>query len=498
LTAQARRADTITIGVTDLPNTLDSGEAYDFHVWEVLSHLYTGLTRQIPGTIEYELALASAVRVSEDRLTYTFTLRDDAAFSDGTPITAQTFVDSIGRVLALKRGAADAVEPYVASVVATTSGKLVFRLTRPVPYFLGLVSLPPYFPQYPDLAQSEQPQPFPAHLIGNGPYLLGEFRVRDQITLTVNPHYTFGPPPSTPTIILRRYPRSQDLRDALRDHEVDLAWTTLYLGHVTELQSVAGLRIVEQPSARVFYLTFNHNREPFDDPGARRAITLLLDRASVAQTALNGHVTPLISLVPAEFPDAYAPIWPDDNDIAQAEIALRDAGYRPRGQAQLQFEIGYSLQTYGQTYLAGVAQIVQREFGASEYVAVRLRTDIDTPTLISVLERGEAREAMFFAWTPIAPHPDAYLRPLAHSAEPIPRNGGYARPQLDTLLDDAAQLDDPAEQGARYREVAALLLEDHDLAPIWQDHLFVVAWDDIEGILVEPNFLLHYDWLARK
>ena len=101
----AQDSGSITIGVTDLPTTLDPGEAYDFIAWEVLSHLYIGLTRQIPGTLDYELALAEELQMSDDRLTYTFTLRDDAAFSDGTPITAQTFVDSINRVRDLSRDA---------------------------------------------------------------------------------------------------------------------------------------------------------------------------------------------------------------------------------------------------------------------------------------------------------------------------------------------------------------------------------------------------------
>ncbi|MBN1963979.1 MAG: hypothetical protein JW910_05000, partial [Anaerolineae bacterium] len=111
--ARAQVADTITIGMTDFPRSLDPGETSDLVAWEILSHLYTGLTRQTPGTLAYEPALASGIQASDDRLTYTVTLREGAAFSDGTPITAQTFVDSINRVVALNRDAAKAVTPYV-------------------------------------------------------------------------------------------------------------------------------------------------------------------------------------------------------------------------------------------------------------------------------------------------------------------------------------------------------------------------------------------------
>ncbi len=494
----AQDSGSITIGVTDLPTTLDPGEAYDFLAWEVLSHLYTGLTRQITGTLDYELALAEDIQISDDRLTYTFTLRPDAAFSDGTPITAQTFVDSITRVRDLRRDASEVVEPYVSGVEAASDGRLVFRLTRPVPYFLALLALPPYFPQHPTLAASEQPVPFPDQIIGNGPYSLESFELHERIVLKANPAYQLGPQPATETIILRSFARSEALRDALRAHAIDMAWRALFLGHILELEGTGGLQVVDVPSTRVFYLYFNHDREPFDDPAAREAVTLLIEREPALADVFGSHITPLTSLVPAQFPDAYAPIWPDQTDQARAESVLHDAGYRTRGSSMLSFIIGYSLPTYGTTHAAALNEIVRQRLSISDYVEAGIFTDIQTSTLISAVERGEAAYAAFLGWTPLVPHPDAYLRPLAHSSWPIPANGRYAKPAVDQLLDEAAQLDDPAAQGPLYQAAAALLLEDYDLIPLWQDHLQAVAWDDITGIQIEPNFFLHYDLLARK
>jgi ABC-type transport system substrate-binding protein len=493
-------ASTIIIGVTDLPETLDPGEAYDFAAWEVLSHLYTGLTRQIPGTVDYELALARAVQVSDDRLTYSFTLRNDAAFADGTPITAQTFVESIERVLALEGDAAQAVMPYVARMEAAESGDLVFTLTRPVPCFMALVALPPYFPQHPDLTRTDRAQPTGTGMIGNGPYQLAEFTPGEQIVLHANPAYTLGPPPATPVIVLRRYDRSEDLRNAIRAHTIDVAWRALFTGHLIELETDApnGLQFVETPSTRVFYMLFNRDREPFSEPSAREAITLLVERAPLASEFERGHMSPLTSLIPPVFADAYAPIWPDAFALDRAETLLQAAGYRTRGQAQLQFDVGYSLQTYGLAHLPTFTQLVERGFTESDYISARLVTDIETPALIRALERGELNTgAVIFAWTPIVPHPAAYLRPLAHTDEPIPSAGGCATPAFSRLLDDAARLDDPVAQGSRYREAAGQLLADRALIPLFQDHVALVAWDTIGGIQVEPNYFLHYDQLTK-
>jgi peptide/nickel transport system substrate-binding protein len=494
--AQAQ-TESIIIGVTDLPNTLDPGEAYGFMAWEVLSHLYTGLTRQIPGTLDYELVLAETYTVSTDRLVYTFTLRDDSTFSDGTPITAQTFVDSVNRVLALKQDAEQVVQPYVESVEASNAGELIFCLKRPVPDFLALLALPPYFPVHPTLSQADRPQPFPETLIGNGPYTLDQFDVREQIVLKANPAYDLGPQPLTPTIILKRFARSQDLRDALQAHDIDLAWRALFLGHLFQLEAVEGLNVVEVPSTRVFYFYMGQAREPTDDPLVREALTLLLNRQEPIDAVFQGHVSPLTSLVPSLFPDAYAPIWPDTPDVEQAEAVLRTAAYSERVSSRLNLSTSFSQPVYGDVYASAVIQFDRASFGATQFIQSSVFADIEATTFVGIIERGEGSTAVF-GWTPVVPHPDAYLRPLAHSGEPIATNGRYASQQVDFLLDEAARLDDPMEQGELYQEVAQWLLDTHAIAPIWQDHLQVVAWDDIDGILIEPNFFLHYDQLVRR
>lgn len=494
----ARAQDAITIGVTDLPTTLDPAEAYDFNAWEVLSHLYVGLTRQTPGTLDYELALAADYRVSDDRLTYTFTLRRDAAFSDGTPITAQTFVESIQRVLALKHDAIQAVEPYMAGVEASAGGELVFHLVQPVPFFLELLALPPYFPQHPALAAQGRAQPFAEQgVIGNGPYVLARFDVRQQIVLQANPAYTHGPQPATPTIILKNFARSQDLRDALRDHQIDLAWRTLLLDHLLALQEESGLKVIETPSTRAFYLYLGQSREPTDDPLVRQAITLLLDRQTAINKVFRGHLTPLTSLIPAQFPDAADPIWPENPDVTAAESILSTAGYKDRTGRRLEFTVMFSQPVYGDPYTSAVTQLVRSSFTPSKFVTSGLFTEIERSTAADILSDGDTSVAVF-AWTPLVPHPYAYLYPLFDSSQAMPANSRYARPDVDTLLDQAALLDDPAAAGTIYRQIAQLILDDYALVPIWQDHLEVVAWNDIDGILVEPNYFLHYDQLVRR
>ncbi len=493
----APSADAITVGMTDLPASLDPADAFDFNAWEVLSHLYVGLTRQVAGTLDYELALAEDVQVSDDRLTYIFTLRDGLAFSDGTPITAQTFVDSVQRVLRLGGDAAQAVTPYVADVRATDRRTLVFTLTRPVPYFLALVALPPYFPQHPSLAAEPLPRPFADGLIGNGPYLLEAFDVGRQIVLRTNPNYTLGAPPLTETVVLRRYARSQDLRDALLAHEVDVAWRALLTEHLLQVQGVEGLRVYDVPATRVFYLFLGQNHEPTDDPLVREALTALIARQEAAETDFQGYLSPLTSLVPDFFADAYAPLWPEGPNVERAELVLRAGGYRERVTSRLRIQISMSQYLYGVPYTSALARMARASFNGTDYVSYELLTDVEGRAFLETLRSGTASLAVF-AWTPLVPHPDAYLRPLLHSDYDMPRNSRSARAAIDALLDEAAAQPNAAAQSALYRQVARAVYADFALVPLWQDHVQAVAWENVAGVQVEPNFFLHYALLQRR
>jgi len=494
--AVAQQSDTITIGTTDLPTSLDPAEAYDFMTWEVLSHLYVGLVQQVPGTLEYELALAESYTLSADGLTYTFTLRQGQTFSDGTPITAQTFADSVTRVLTLRRPAVALIEPYVVAVNTPSERELVFTLKRPTPHFLQLLALPAYYPQHPSLANTTAPQPFDSAIIGNGPYVLQRFAVRQEIVLRANPAYALGPAPKTETIVLRHFDRSQDLREALLRHEVDMAWRALLLDDVERLRDQAGINVVDIPSTRAYYLYLNQNREPTDDPLVREAITLLVDRQAIA-SVLDEHATPLTSLVPPDFEVAYAPLWPGTPDIPTAEATLRAAGYKERGTPKLAITIGFSQPLYGIPYADAVARLARASFQPTNFVDYSVFTDVDAGTFMDIVQEGGTSLAVF-AWTPVVPHPYAVLFPLLHSSQPLATNGRFARPELDLLLDQIAQQQDPTQQAALYAQLAQWVLDDHALIPLWQDHLQVVAWDTITGIAVAPNYRLSYGQLARR
>jgi peptide/nickel transport system substrate-binding protein len=71
----------------------------------------------------------------------------------------------------------------------------------------------------------------------------------------------------------------------------------------------------------------------------------------------------------------------------------------------------------------------------------------------------------------------------------------YANPSVDRLLDQAAQMPDPARQTALYEQAQTIAMQDVVAIPLWQNRQVLAAWDTVTGITIEPNFLLRYDQL---
>ncbi|GAB4574108.1 MAG: ABC transporter substrate-binding protein [Anaerolineae bacterium] len=495
----AQPAPPITIGTTDFPLSLDPATAIDQPSWEILNHLYTGLTEQVSGTLDYDLALASQYEISSDGLQHTFTLRPSIAFDDGTPITAYTFVDSVNRVSALGRAGAEFVNRYVAAVEAPDPSTVRFTLNHPLPDFEALVGLPPFFPQHPDSYPPNDildPQLRDPALITNGPYRLQEYIPGVRITLSPNPDYTGEPTPQE-SIVIQQYSLPVDLAEALQAHEVDIAWRALVQTDLETIRQNPALITLEQPGLQMFYLLLNHNtitlnnQNSFDDPALRQAISRLVDREATAELGWDGFVDPAYTLLPSQFASSVRfPAY----DYANADELLQEAGYRERRRTA-STTLLISTDTYGDL-LASAAAELRRGIEQSKIFSIAGIQDSQTPTFINAVNRGEYLSAII-GWTPHFASPAAYLFALVHSSSPLPVNAAYTSAELDRLLEQAGAERDQAIRQALYATVEQSLLDNLDIIPLWQGKHSVTYWDDIEGVVIEANGWLRYERLTR-
>jgi len=330
--AQAPSELTVVIGTTDEVTSLDPADDDGTGSWEILYNVASGLLSFVPGTSELAPGLATAMpEVSPDGLVYTFTLRSGLQFPDGTAFNASAVKNSIDRVM--QHGAEWAkglVADYVSEVKTPGPSSVVFTLKNPTAFFPALVALPPYYPV------SIGGDCFDLYYLdpectcgGIGPYTIVSWDPGVSLELQANPDY-YGPPPETPHIFVRYYSTAAELREALEDDEVDVAWRSLTTQDYLDFELQPDFEVVESDGGLIRYLAFNTTDTlPFNNANIRRAIAASVDRESIAQQVFTDSMTSLYSMVPQgmwshenSFFDLYG-----QRNLTETRSLLAAAGY---------------------------------------------------------------------------------------------------------------------------------------------------------------------------
>jgi peptide/nickel transport system substrate-binding protein len=250
--------DTIIIGTTDEVNSLDASDAYATHDWEIIKNTGVALLSYVPGTSELVPGAAAELpTASEDGLTYTFTLREDLKFADGTPITAQNYVDSWNRLNTLEGQVSGLVQLYVESVEAPDDLTVVYNLKASFGFFPTLAATAPFVVTNPATFVADEIVQFPEILDGIGAYRMVSFTPGEQMVLEANPEY-FGEAPAISTVIIRYFADPTTMSNAIEKGDIDVAWRTLGPVEAIRLSEVDGVTTIKVDAPALRYMVFNH------------------------------------------------------------------------------------------------------------------------------------------------------------------------------------------------------------------------------------------------
>lgn len=250
--------DTIIIGTTDEVNSLDADDAYATHDWEILKNTGVALMSYTPGTSDLVPgAAADYPTISDDGLIYTFKLRDDLKFADGTPVTANDYVDSWNRLNTLEGQVSGLIQIYVENVEAVDDLTVAYHLKNSFGFFPALAATAPFIVTNPAEFKMDAINQFPDILDGIGAYRMVSHNPGEQMVLEANPEY-FGDAPAIKNVIVKYFADPTTMSNAIEKGEIDVAWRTLGPVEAIRLQSVDGVTVdkVEAPALR--YMVFNH------------------------------------------------------------------------------------------------------------------------------------------------------------------------------------------------------------------------------------------------
>ncbi len=478
------------------PESLDPHKARSVQAGDVLRDIGEGLLTYsasgelVPGT-------ASDWTVSEDGLVYTFTIRDEARWSNGEPVTAEHFAFSLRRLVDPATAAfyaqmvgdivnagqiiAGEMAPAELGVEVVDEHTLVIRLERPTPYLLSLLTYPVTFPVHPDLVATHGADFAQAgNLLSNGAYKLDAWEPGSVIKLSRNEHYWNNA--GTAIDEVQHHVMVQEMTELNRFRAGELHVTSNVPPDTFEQvrEDLADeLRIA--PYLGVYYYGFNLTKPPFkDNPALREALSLAIDRDVLVNSITRRGEAAAYSWVPPGV-DNYEPrrfVYADQSQEernAHARLLLREAGYGPDN--PLQIELRYNTSDT-QRKIALAVQSMWRDVLGVETTLVNEEFQV----LLANMREREITQVFRSSW--IGDYNDAHTFLSIMESDNPSNMPGYQNETYDDLMQQAAEQVDPKKRRFYLEEAERVLLADHPVIPLYfyvSKHLVspeVVGWED--------------------
>jgi oligopeptide transport system substrate-binding protein len=475
------------------PDTLDPHKSSGNTASIVLADLMLGLMSSDP-TGEVTLGAAESYTVSPDGLVYTFKLRPNLTWSDGTPLTAEDFVYSMRRVQdpatafryaqwlwaiknaeAISRGQMPKEELGVRAVDART---FEMTLSAPNPVLLEiLTSLAGYPVPRHVVEKFGNAWTAPGNMVSNGAYVLKDRVPQTRVTLAKNPRFydaanvkidevNFFPTENLGTV-LNRF-RAGELDVALNFPPEQLDWLKENLPKE--------LRIT--PNLGVYYFLINNAKAPFTDVRVRKALSMAIDREGMVEKLFPTGVTPAYSLVPPVVSNytvykAKIADMPMAARVAEAKKLLAEAGFGP--DKPLTFTLQFDTLEENRKMAVAMASMwrplgVQVELANSEFRDVQRRA------------RTGDYDVMRFAY--FSPFADASAYLNLYRTKDASNFTGFTDATFDAAMREANTSADMAQRAAAMRKAEEVLMESYAIMPIYHYagrrlvHQYVKGWTD--------------------
>lgn len=438
--------------------------------------------------------VASSYTVSSDAKTFTFKLRNDVKFSDGTPLTSADVVFSFNRLINIKGNpsfllAGVTVSAPDSSTVVLTSATpnpaLPFIIPNPA---LGIVNSKVVMAHggtdQPGADKSDTAEQFlDTTSEGSGPYTLKSFSTTSEVNLAANPNY-WGPKPYYSTVVIRNVEAPTQLLDIQKGtNEISL---DLSPNQATTLSGVSSLQVKAIAGPNVFFLFANDNPKissTTPNKHFQNAIRYGLDYASFVQLAGAGAIqTP--GVVPSMFLGALPQSSAALTDLTKAKSELAASGIK-NPTVNLGFPSDFTLNGLS---FSTLAQKVQANL---ETVGIKVNLTGSPIATALVDYRAGTEQLGLWLWGPDYPDPNDYLVFLP--GQLVGLRAGWAAgsdPSLESLGTHASSTVDNATRGQLFQQIQTQLNLDGPFFPLIQPGQVVVATKGVTGADYNPTWTI--------
>lgn len=486
---------TFVWGKTADSTKLDPAVITDGESVTVTSNLFDGLVALEEGGTKLIPWLATSWEASEDGLQWTFKLREDVKFHDGSPFNAEAVVFSYERQKDADHPAHVGTFAYYSDnhkslqkIEATGEHAVRFTLSEPDAIFLkrmglfssGIVS-PTAWKSEGKGSDGKYKYNFARKPVGTGPFKFKSWEKDVQIVLEANSEH-FAGAPAIDRLIFKPIKNQQ-----ARITELEAGG--IHAMDNPALEDLAGarrdprLQVVEKPGFNVCYLAMHTQKKPFDDVRVRQAVAFAIDKQRLIESAYSGFGEPATTMCPATM-WGHLDIEDRKPDLAKAKALLKEAGY-PNG-----FDTSLSYGTAQRAYLpnpSNTAIQIQKDL---ERVGIRARLDQkEWSAYIAATQRGE-HEMAILGWMADIDDADNFLYILCDKDNARVGSANnisfYMGEEVHRHLVAARRVLDPAERLRHYHAAQLILFEEAPTVPLVTVSDYRVLRKGVEGYYIYP------------
>lgn len=470
----------------------------------IITAIYEGLVAMDAGELTPVPAVAESWEVSEDRLVYTFHLREDAKWSNGDPLTSQDFLYAWQRILTpelaseynymlfpMKNARAfaegDITDFAEVGARAIDDHTIEVTLENPTPFFLQLHIHYSWFPvhratieKFGKMADRNTGWTRPENMVSNGPYTLTRWEPNNVIETRKSD--TYWNRDNVKLQGVNFYPVTNEKTEERMFLAGEL--------HMTENVHVSMVEVFQRENPGVirtdpwigsYFYRVNTTRKPFDDPRVRRALAMTVDRDSITTHILKAGETSAGTLTPPNV-NGYTAEASIPFDPEGARALLAEAGY-PNGEGFPEFGILYNTQEKHKIIAEAIQQMWKQHLG----VNVTLENQDWKVYLASTSNDNLDYDVSRAGWIGDVVDPINFIECFVTGGGN--NRTGWSNAEYDRLVDASATAGSQEERYALLQQAEAILADEAPLIPIYHYTRAFLLAPEVKNY--KPNLLAY-------
>lgn len=486
------------------PTSLDPPIGFDSLSYNILNNTMEGMTR-LGKDHQPQPAMASEWKKSDDGLTYTFTIREDAEWSNGDPVTAEDFEYAWKRLANPETAAAPAFLAYIIKgaeaynkgegsademmVQAVDEKTLKVTLAYPQSYFLSVISIPPFFPVHKETVENNPEWASEVDtLVTNGPFTMTDWQHDSKIIMKKNENYWDAETVKLDSVV---WEMVNDTNTEYQMYKTDELHTSAVPSDLSEQLFEKGVVNVKDQSGVYFY-RFNTTMKPFDNQKIRKAFSMAINREEIVKFITKNKEKVARGFVSYGFAD---PAGSDFREVGGDLVnydpekakqllkeGMKEAGYDQLPKITLSYntseshkEIAVAMQEMFSKVLGVEVELTNQEWSVFSSAQKELKLQFSRSSFLNDFADPINSLESFITGSSM-------------------NRTGWSNKKFDSLIQSAYNESDNAKRMKMLHEAEKILFEEAPITPIYFYNRVYLQKDYVKDIVRHPVGYLELKW----